>query len=1146
MTRGIDLDFESGEDSLSVRHFSVSERMSGSFELVVVALSKHTDVDLEALVGKGAGLAVRGVVPRFWTGVVSHAGQVQPEESHTGLSTYLIHILPSLWLMSHRRGHRMFQHLSIPDIAEKLLGEWKVDHQMKIDKGKYPKLEYCLQYGESDYVFFNRILERAGICYYYVEKPGKKAESVLVLADAPQSNESRGSIRYVDNPNEAARKEFVTDVILAHDVAPGMYTLRDYNFRQPDYKLFGEVKPAPLPEGPYEQYYYLPGGALVEVDSAPDKTPVADDQSKARHDEKYAKERAQISQDAQRVRKRYVQFKTNVLDLYPGVVFSIEQHAHKELAGKKLLVVNSRAEGDVTGEWSMFTEAVFADVPYRPPQVTSPPRLPGVQSAIVVGPSGQEIYTDEFGRVRVRFHWDREAQFNDHASCWIRVSQTWAGGGFGGMQVPRIGHEVLVDFLDGDPDQPIIVGRLYNGASLPPYVLPKGKTQSTWKTDTSPHVDNSFNEIMFEDKAGKELVFVQAQKDMRKLVKRHDTERIYHDRLNVVGGSRVAVVAKTDEIQVGEQRLVKIVKENDLKILKMEDPDVTPQKTFYEVKDKKITLTTGSATILLDGPDITIEADGGMRFTAEGQILIEGGPNVYLNEKPGKVPAPRADKTAKDAVPKPTGRVLVSILKLFATKKATEAMARKDFSMSVSEPKEALRRRVMEEAKKICKDRDDKTKKAVDAALAGDKPVVVDRLILGAGNAAVADYNTLPNKGGYQANGVPNVLAVAGSSDPWPDRKEVMGQTAAQLSYNNGLSSQPVEYVDNPNDYCPSDAYGAAVADTRAKSGMSVYKAYVESIKETPDGSPAKYKVDIATAPGQTKSIYTNNIDIATGPGPARKLADGVLPSDDEKKLKAAGTLVYGDQHLATTPLPAGSKVLVYGGGASAAWNVNHSGKNGADVNWSARGAGGKDPFAGANLARNRKVMEETAGSRQTREITKVTPVMVDGKQKALVQFNDGKPPQVYDQVVVSIGQDSKAKGGVENLMSGVLEKKPGDGPKMTTIEGVKPDGKRDGNLVGLYSGDQKGGIRVVGAAATATGLGNSMSPQDQQRYNMRLNQRANGMIPGQSISKNTEGVPPGIEVWAPTYGTLNRGPTAAQVTAGDGSKSMVNPTPKG
>jgi type VI secretion system secreted protein VgrG len=550
-----ELTFESGESSLSVRSFRIEEAISKGFSIAVIARSPN-QIDLETIVGRSATLKLEsGVVhvqnaTRQWTGVCNHIEQLKAEP--TGLSTYEIGIVPELWLLSQRRGHRIYQHLSIRDIVDRLLGEWRITPTWKIEQSKYPKLEYKAQYGENDHAFFSRLLEEAGIAYTLPDGGGQ--QTTLTLSDALETAKARApSLRWVDNPSEAAEQEFVTEIRIAHEVRPGAYTIRDYDFRRPSFALSGEADPAPAPEAFYEQYVYDPGAFIVEGGQG-GETPVADDKGVARYDERFGRERARRALGGARAARRSVAFRTNVLDLAPGVTFSIENHPHQDLsAGEQLLAVEQTIEGSIGGEWTTRGRAVFTDVPYRPPLVTLKPAVDGVQSATVVGPSGQEIHTDEFGRVRVQFPWDREGKNDDLSSCWIRVSQGWAGTGFGLLNLPRIGQEVLVGFLDGDPDQPMIVGRVFNKTNPVPYTLPDHKTRSTWKSRSSPGGDG-FNELMFEDLTGRELVYVQAEKDLRKLVKNDETITVGHDRQKLVKHDEIEVVGVNRTEVTGEDR----------------------------------------------------------------------------------------------------------------------------------------------------------------------------------------------------------------------------------------------------------------------------------------------------------------------------------------------------------------------------------------------------------------------------------------------------------------------------------------------------------------------------------------------------------------------------------------------------------------
>ena len=663
----LELAFASGEDSLRVRRFTVRESMSEPFEVSVVAISDKHDIDLESLVGKAASFyidnGVGGLPARLWTGVVSYMELIHPEVDlarSEGRSTYALRLVPELWLLGQRVNHRIFQHLSLLEIAEKLLTEWAITPNKSL-ADTYPKHEYVVQYGETDLAFFERICQQAGISYFFTFDEDNKSE--LTLADAPHAREARSGppIDYLDNVPRDPGVEYVTQVALTHAVRPGRTTFRDHDFRRPpDFPLFAEAPPAKDPESFYEQYHYLPGGFLVDLDKKEGDTPVADGQSTARHDPKNGEARATRALLGSRQKRERVRFRTSALDLSPGVVFSIQGHGHPSLApAKKLLVTTFTLEGTAHDEWTLEGEAVSCERPFRPALLREKPRIKGVQSAVVVGPKSDggkpaEIYTDEFGRVRVQFHWDREGKYDDKSSCWLRVSQSWAGVGFGTVHIPRIGQEVLVGFLDGDPDAPLVVGRVYNGVSSQvPYKLPVADTRSTWKSKSTPG-STGFNEILFDDLKGSELVYVQAQHDLQKLVKQSETERTGKNRTFVVGGNRSEVIGKLDSTLVGGQLRMQMISPpsaEDLAIGGQGEPTVSELPTLIDMIDGRLILSTGKATVALDGENIFLEAEGDVSIKAKGGDVIIDGSHVYVNTKPPAA-APVAPKAEP---PKPMG-----------------------------------------------------------------------------------------------------------------------------------------------------------------------------------------------------------------------------------------------------------------------------------------------------------------------------------------------------------------------------------------------------------------------------------------------------------------------------------------------------------
>jgi type VI secretion system secreted protein VgrG len=536
------LTFASGESSLDVRSFATRERISEPFVVDVVARSASPDVDFEPLIGRAASLVVRSGLAtivdggvRTWSGICVHAAQTRVEDN--GLSTYELRIVPRLGVLAERRNHRLFQHQSAVDILETLTREWQVPIRLELDPARYPCLELSMQYGESDLAFLGRLLETAGISYYF--EPDDEHGTVTVFSDEPQARQARtGPLGYVDQVEQAqgAQIEYCTAVRVSRRMKPGRVVLRDFDFRKPRYELMADASVDDGVEQRLEQYRYVPGAFKTEG-HAPEHTPAADDLGVARADPNAGMNLATRLLQSERARRRIVTFETNAYDVGPGTTVRLAGHPRTELASADaLLTVGLEMRGKVGEAWVAEAEAVFIDTPFRPAIVTEKPRVTGVQSAIVVGPEEETVHTDEFGRVRVQFHWDRQGDFDPNSSCWMRVSQGWAGPGYGLFNLPRVGHEVLVGFVDGDADQPIIVGRVFNGAQKVPYSLPGSRMMSGWKSDSNSNI------ILFDDTPGDEMFYEQAERNRLGIVKRNEAY--------LTGGSRTTYLGTAERTLV--------------------------------------------------------------------------------------------------------------------------------------------------------------------------------------------------------------------------------------------------------------------------------------------------------------------------------------------------------------------------------------------------------------------------------------------------------------------------------------------------------------------------------------------------------------------------------------------------------------------
>jgi type VI secretion system secreted protein VgrG len=659
-----------GAEALDVRTFAVSERLSSLFSVTLTALCPDPDIDLDAVVGLPARFVARGAldpaVARTWSGVCGRLRQLRVEEQ--GLSTYEIEIAPTLWLLTHRKNHRIFQHRTDLEIALDLLSEWDIRPTLRI-VGTHKRRKYRVQYGESDYAFLCRMLEDAGVSFYFATD---EDESRLVLTDTPETAEPRApAIAFRDQPTVAAL-EHVTAVHLDRRVRPGRYTVRDHDYRRPPtYPLLATARRGTEVEDRLERFDYAPGAFLFESQRGED-TPVADDRGRYRADEAEGKVITQKRLDAERESALACSFETNVIDLTPGVIVRVLDHPHRMLRhAPGLLVVAAEMRGEHEGDWSHRCEARSATGPYRPPHETPKPRVAGVESATVVGPAGEEIHCDEHGRVRVHFHWDREGRWDERDSCWMHVSQPWGGAGYGSVQLPRIGQEVLVEFLGGDPDRPVVVGRVYNSLQRVPYPLPQNKTQSGWRSNSTGDT-RGYNEMMFEDSAGSELVRVHAEKDMHTVVKNDEDHSVGGDRTRSVEGdedvsigqNRSKSVAQNEREQVGLSKSVVVGLHRSTQVGAIDSTTVGQQHvlsvlppgeggditaTTIMAEHGKLVLDTGQGariemtrdTITLSAAKVLVHGTAGVVISTDADLILKGGPNVKIN--PPDSPSSAAD-----------------------------------------------------------------------------------------------------------------------------------------------------------------------------------------------------------------------------------------------------------------------------------------------------------------------------------------------------------------------------------------------------------------------------------------------------------------------------------------------------------------------
>lgn len=588
------------EGQLVLHSMSGQEALGVPFRYDLELLSENANIALSELLGQpiSVRLELPGLdQPREFNGIVTHFAFVESLGRHC---LYRVTVRPWLWLMSYRVRSRIFQNQTVPEVIEALFREHGFSDFENALTESYRRIEYLVQYRESDLHFVQRLMELEGIYFFFKHTGGAHT---LVLADSYSAHEAAPGYEtvpfYPPQSSERRERDHIHRWHAVRMLRSAKYAARDFNFTTPEAPVETQ-KPNPLDHAfnDYEVYDY-PG---LFLDAGEAKA-----QSRVRLEE--------LQSSFERMHGE-----GNARGLGCGGLFKLAQYPRDD-QNKEYLILEARyslreEEYESTerkAEPAVQVEIVAMDshVPYRTPQVTRKPVVEGPQTATVVGKKGEEIWTDEYGRVRLHFHWDREGPANEGSSCWVRVSQVWAGDQWGAMHIPRIGQEVIVSFLEGDPDRPIVTGRVYNASSMPPYELPANQTQSGIKSrSTKGGTPDNFNEIRFEDMKGEEELFMQAEKNM--------TVNVKNNQSTTVGANRSASVGGNDSVSVTGDRSVTVEKTHTVTVTKADTETYKDTRTVDVKGPDKLTITNAHTgeykaerTLTIKGPDkVTVQSTG--------------------------------------------------------------------------------------------------------------------------------------------------------------------------------------------------------------------------------------------------------------------------------------------------------------------------------------------------------------------------------------------------------------------------------------------------------------------------------------------------------------------------------------------------------
>ncbi len=617
-------------DVLVARSFRGEEGVSTPFRFTLELVSDNSGLDFKTVVGQGVTvtLARAGGGTRTFHGVCTRFVQ---GATQAGLTTYHAELRPWLWMLTLSADCRIFQNQTVPDIVQAVFGDLGfADHRSALS-GSYEPLEYCVQYRETAFAFVSRLMEEAGISYFFEHAAGKHT---LVLADdagAFAACPEGATARYAGSTTQAEMEDVVGHCSLEHRVTTGKLALDDFNFETPATDLTASVDGQ---AGSLRVYDY-PGGFRAKSGG-----------------EAVARLRIEAAEATAAV----LTGEGGCRAFTSGYTFTLAGHDRADV-NQAYLLLSVVHTADQSGYGNRF-EAIPASVPFRPPLVTPRPRIAGAQTAIVVGKSGEEVYTDQYGRVKVQFHWDQVGKSDETSSCWVRVAQGWAGKGWGSLFLPRVGMEVVVSFLEGDPDQPIVSGCVYNAQQTVPYALPANGTRSTFRSSSSKGGSGA-NEIRMEDKADSEELFIQAQKDMNVTVLNDCAWTITQlhkvtvsegdETLEVTKGNRTRTVAAGDDaVTVSKGKRTVTVAEGDETLTVSKGNRTVAVSTGNETHTVKGTRSvsvtgdethknsgafkqqTGSGYTLKVTGDITIEATGSITLKAGSGLTLKAGQSASL------------------------------------------------------------------------------------------------------------------------------------------------------------------------------------------------------------------------------------------------------------------------------------------------------------------------------------------------------------------------------------------------------------------------------------------------------------------------------------------------------------------------------------
>ena len=617
------LSLEGIEHDFKVLEFQGREAISQPYRFDLELVSERPDLDLESLLHRPAFLAFAP----DGSGIHGLVHQAAQGESGKRLTRYRLMLVPQLAYLAHRTNQRIFQHLSVPQIVAQVLEEHGIQadaYRFQLGPVIYPPREYCVQYDETDLRFVQRLCEEEGIHYHFQHST---AGHVLVFGDDQTVFPRLTATAYQQDSGLVADQPVIKRFGLRLETRTSRVTRRDYDFEKPRLSMEAAFHSDFQPD--LEDYDYP--GRFTERARGKHLSQRA--LERHRHDYELAEgdsDQPQLASGHFLPLTEHPRSDWNQLWLLTEVLHEGKQ---PQVLEESVTSHVDSGDGFVQGYRNHFTATPW-DIPFRPALRHPKPKVLGSQTAVVTGPAGEEIHCDEYGRVKIQFHWDREAQADDKTSCWLRVSSSWAGDRYGGIAIPRVGMEVLVTFLEGDPDQPLVTGCLYHKEHQVPYDLPANKTRTVFKTLSSPG-GGGYNELRIEDRKGQEQIYIHAQRDWDENIEHDQKTRIGHERHDTVEANSYSEFRAEEHRTTHADRKTEVRANDHLTVGSSQHLKIGTGQ-FIEAGNE-IHLSSGLKVVLEAGSELTFKAAGSfIKLDASGITMV--GPLIRMNSggSPGK------------------------------------------------------------------------------------------------------------------------------------------------------------------------------------------------------------------------------------------------------------------------------------------------------------------------------------------------------------------------------------------------------------------------------------------------------------------------------------------------------------------------------